>query len=103
MHSTSADVSLDLLRTFLETHRAKSINRAAQHRGISQSAATLHIRRLEKQLKCQLFIRSPQGVAPTDAAITLVERIHVHIDALAEICSATRINNMEPVFGEGNR
>lgn len=51
-----------------------NLHKAAKHLSISQPAASAMLQEFEKQIGLKLFIRTTQGVTPTDAAATLVNR-----------------------------
>lgn len=63
------------LRTFLEVHRAQSISRASATLGITQPAASAHIRTLEQQIGRSLFRRHARGVEATPMADELAALI----------------------------
>jgi DNA-binding transcriptional LysR family regulator len=54
-------------RLFREISQIKSISRAAQHCGVSQSAATQHVQEMERRLGLPLIDRSTRPLALTDA------------------------------------
>lgn len=58
---------------FLVLSRLLSYSRAADALYISQSVLTKHIQELEKELGCQLLIRTTHGVALTEAGRVLVK------------------------------
>jgi len=58
-------VRLEDLDYFLAVARAGHVGRAADGMGISQPALTKGIRRLEEELKLQLFVRTPKGMELT--------------------------------------
>ncbi|HSQ62033.1 MAG TPA: LysR substrate-binding domain-containing protein [Polyangiaceae bacterium] len=60
-----------LLSTFLAVLEAGRISAAARLLHLSQPAVTAQVRRLEEALGAALFVRSAQGVAPTDAGVRL--------------------------------
>jgi DNA-binding transcriptional LysR family regulator len=70
MASPSFDPAL--LSTFLEVIETGRISAAAKSLHLSQPAVTAQVRRLEESLGAALFIRSAQGVTPTDAGRRLV-------------------------------
>ena len=76
---------LDLLRTFLEVHRAGSITAAAARLGVSQPSVSERITRLEAELGTPLFVRSARGAAPTDEADRLAARIADPVDRLRSV------------------
>ncbi len=68
-------VSADDLEAFLAVARERSFTRAAAKLGVSQSALSHTIRRLETSLGLRLLSRSTRSVSPTDAGQRLVETI----------------------------
>jgi len=60
-----------LLSTFLAVLEAGRISAAARLLHLSQPAVTAQVRRLEEALGAALFVRSAQGVTPTDAGVRL--------------------------------
>ena len=58
-----AQVDLNLLKTFEALHDESSASRAALRLGVTQSAISLRIQRLEDSLGKQLFTRSKAGAA----------------------------------------
>jgi DNA-binding transcriptional LysR family regulator len=60
-----------LLPTFLAVLDAGRISAAARSLHLSQPAVTAQIRRLEDALGAALFVRSAQGVEPTEAGVRL--------------------------------
>jgi len=67
----SIEPSWDFYRTFLSVLRDGSLSAAARELGITQPTAGRHIGALEETLGYQLFIRSPHGLMPTEAALAL--------------------------------
>lgn len=67
--------SLDwtLLRSFLAVLEGGSLSAAAKNIGATQPTLSRHVRELEAELGVALFIRSAQGLEPTDAALGLVD------------------------------
>ena len=57
----------DLCRSFLAVLREGNLSRAARVLRLTQPTLGRHIDEIEKSLGVALFIRSPQGLAPTDA------------------------------------
>ena len=62
------------LRHFLALLEARSFKVAAEQLGVSQSALTKSLQRLERQLNCRLFDRTTRTVVPTNAAEQLSRR-----------------------------
>ena len=63
--------SWDFYRTFLTVLQEGSLSAAARELGLTQPTIGRHIDALEASIGFQLFIRSPQGLIPTEAAIDL--------------------------------
>ena len=61
----------DLLRTFLAVAQHGNVTRAADALGRTQSAISVQIARLERQLRTRLFDRRPRGVVLTESGETL--------------------------------
>ena len=59
----------------LEIERCGSINRAAQHLFVSQSALSNAIAEVERELGITVFHRSNRGIALTDEGRTLLSQI----------------------------
>lgn len=66
-------VKLELYRVFKVVHECGSISEAASKLFISQSAVSQAVKQLEEQLSCQLLIRTPKGVIPTNEGQMLYE------------------------------
>ncbi|WP_426035141.1 LysR family transcriptional regulator [Brevundimonas sp. DC300-4] len=80
------------LAAFLAVAEERSFTRAAGRLGLSQSALSHTIRRLEARLGLRLLLRTTRSVAPTEAGERLVETlrpafdtINARIDALSEL------------------
>jgi len=73
--------SWDLYRTFLTVLEEGSLSAAARSLGLTQPTVGRHIDELEQTLACELFVRSPTGLAPTEAAAEL--RPHAEVLAAA--------------------
>lgn len=84
--------SADDLEAFLAVARERSFTKAAAKLGVSQSALSHTIRRLETRLGLRLLSRSTRSVSPTDAGQRLAdaigprfEEIDVELDALTAL------------------
>jgi DNA-binding transcriptional LysR family regulator len=74
----------DELRTFLEVARDGSLSGAARRLGLTQPTVGRHIDALEAALGISLFTRSPRGLTPSVAALTLSP----HAEAMAAAAAA---------------
>ncbi len=61
----------NLYRSFLAVLRERSLSAAARALGLTQPTLARHIDALESALGVQLFVRSQQGLSPTEAALEL--------------------------------
>lgn len=67
----SSDPSWDLYRTFHAVLRDGSLSSAARTLGLTQPTIARHIDALEQAIGTTLFLRTPRGLSPTDAALEL--------------------------------
>ncbi len=80
------DWSISDIRTFLAVLDAGSISAAAARADLSKSVVSKRISDFEAALGVALFTRHAGRIAPTDAALTLAERLR---PALAQLVAAT--------------
>lgn len=78
-------LDLNLLTVFLEVFRLRSITRAAESLEMTQPGVSGALKRLQDQLKAELFVREGRGISPTHVAIQLANEIG---PAFGEIDSA---------------
>lgn len=83
---TSKDPAWELYRSFLAVMREGSLSGAARILGMTQPSLGRHVRELEEALGVSLFVRSPQGLSPTELAHALLP----HAQAMASASSALR-------------
>ena len=74
--------NLDDLVAFLAVVRERSFTRAAAKLGVSQSALSHTIRRLETKLGIRLLMRTTRSLSPTDAGERLLERLGPHFEQI---------------------
>jgi len=80
----SRDPPWDALRTFGAVMREASLSGAARRLSLSQPTVGRHIDALEQALGVSLFVRSSQGLAPTQDALALAP----HVEAMASAATA---------------
>jgi DNA-binding transcriptional LysR family regulator len=68
------------LVAFLAVARARSFTRAAAQLGVSPSALSHTIRKLEERLGVRLLTRTSRSVSPTEAGERLLQRVGPHFD-----------------------
>lgn len=79
-HSSVPRQSLDDLAAFLAVARAGSFTHAAPELGVSQSALSHSIRRLEARLGVRLLTRTTRSVAPTEAGVRLLRTLAARVE-----------------------
>lgn len=79
---------LGALSMFLEVAENQSFTKAAAKLGISQSALSHAIRRLEEKLGLRLLTRTTRSVAPTEAGEKLIETLRPALNDIDERISA---------------
>lgn len=83
-------MELEQLRHFLKVAELENFTRAAEQAGLSQSALSRSIARLEEELGQPLFERQSRKIVKTDAGYLLFDRARKIVsmvdDAKAEVC-----------------
>jgi DNA-binding transcriptional LysR family regulator len=74
-----------LLRSFLSVAETGSLSAAARALGLTQPTLGRHIAELEARLGTPLFTRQTRGLAPTEAALTLLPAAQEMRDAAARL------------------
>jgi DNA-binding transcriptional LysR family regulator len=78
------DLNWELCRSFLVVLREGSLSRAARALRLTQPTLGRHIDEIEAKLSSALFVRSPRGLLPTEAAFEL----RPHAEAMAAAADA---------------
>lgn len=65
----------NLLAIFLEVYQQRSITLAADSLGLTQPGVSGAIKRLQKTLGVELFVREGRGISPTIAAVQLADQV----------------------------
>src|SRR6266567_3991287 len=76
---------LNLLRVFDALIEERSVTRAGERLGLTQSAVSHALNRLRYLLKDELFIRAPEGMRPTERANEIAPRLR---QGLLQVLSA---------------
>src|SRR5919198_3177017 len=87
---------LNELATFAVVARERSFTRAAAKLGVSQSALSHTIRRLEQRLELQLLARTTKSVAPTAAGSALLKDLSPALEQIDRALSRTRSVRHQP-------
>ena len=72
------------LRVFLAIMRTRSFKSAAIQLGLTPSAASHAMRRLEERLGTKLLNRTSRAVAPTDTGLALAARLEDGFDLIGQ-------------------
>ncbi len=65
-------LSVEDLRAFTVVASERSVTRAAQRLGVTQQSVSERVRRLERRLGVELFMRLPHGMQPSSAGFRLL-------------------------------
>ena len=85
---------LGSLALFLEVAEERSFTRAAAKLGISQSALSHSVRRLEAKLGLRLLTRTTRSVAPTEAGERLIETLRPALNDIdGKLASLTELRD----------
>jgi DNA-binding transcriptional LysR family regulator len=82
-------MNLARLEVFVTVCTTGSFTRAADHLGITKSAASQHVATLERELGVQLLHRSTRHLAPTDAGAALLEEGQALLDQAQRLAERT--------------
>jgi len=84
---------LNLLRVFDAVMEERSVLRAGQRIGLSQSAVSHALSRLRHALKDDLFVRTAEGMIPTQRALEIASPVR---EALSRLESALGLDQFDP-------
>lgn len=76
------DLDGKVLRTFLTILEENSVSKAADRLGVTQSAISHTLAKLRQVLGDPLFVRSGQGLTPTERALALKEPVQKVLDGM---------------------
>lgn len=80
---TRSYIPLNSLRAFEAAARHLSFTRAAIELNVTHSAISQHVKALEQQLNCQLFIRVSRGLMLTTEGESLLPVLNDSFDRMA--------------------
>jgi DNA-binding transcriptional LysR family regulator len=75
-------VDTKLLAVFDEVYKTRSVSRAGDNLGLSQTSVSLALGRMRRQFNDPLFVRTSEGMLPTPHAITLIEPLRQALELL---------------------
>ena len=90
------DIDLNNLLAFIVVARERSFTRAAAQLGVSQSALSHTIRRLEEKMGIRLLTRTTRGVSTTEAGERLYINLGPHYEGIQTELSALYALNDKP-------
>ncbi len=79
------DLDLNLLRVFVTLIELRSVTRAAERLGLTQSAVSHALRRLRRALDDPLFLRGPRELQPTALAEEIAPTVRDGLAQLREV------------------
>lgn len=88
-----SEIDLNLLKTMVLLCQLRSIKRVGLKLGISESAVSKQLSKLQQQLGRALFERTPKGLEPTSYTLSILPNIE---QALGQIRSSLLISHFEP-------
>ena len=83
------EIDLNLLRVFDTLYEVRSVTRAAERLGLTQSAVSHALRRLRGAIDDPLFVRAPGGLQPTARAAEIAPGIREGLGQLRGALSPT--------------
>ena len=86
---------LNAIRAFEAAARNRSFSRAATELHVTQGAISRHIKTLEQNLNCQLFLRHPQGVQLTNAGEQLLPDLTASFERITRAIRQVSVSDKE--------
>ena len=86
---------LNAIRAFEAAARNRSFSRAAKELHVTQGAISRHIKTLEQNLSCQLFLRHPQGVELTHAGEQLLPDLTASFERITRAIRQVSVSDKE--------
>lgn len=83
-------LDLNLLLVFEALHETRSVSRAGQRLGLSQSATSHALARLREACRDELFLRAQTGMTPTPVANRLYPEVHQALESLRHSVAEAR-------------
>lgn len=83
-------MNLRQLRYFISIVENGSISSASKAVHIAQPVLSLHLKRLEEEFGCELVLRTPRGIVPTEYGIRLARRGKVLLDSASSMRDEVR-------------
>ncbi len=87
------DIDLDLYKVFVSVATNGSVSKASDELGVTQSAVSQSILKLEKIYGEELFVRSRQGVVLTNVGKELFDNVNFEIGSLEKVYQKIKNNS----------
>ncbi|MER7394746.1 LysR family transcriptional regulator [Streptomyces sp. NPDC000151] len=81
------DLDLNLVKTFVLLYETRSVTRTAEALFITQPSASHALRRLRRHFGDELFVRSADGLRPTETAARMYPRLRQALEVITETVS----------------
>jgi len=85
------------LNVFLTIVRRRNMSQAAIELGVTTSALSHRLRKLEAQLGVRLLNRTSRSITPSDAGAALAARLETSFDGIADALAELQIHRERPV------
>lgn len=82
--------TLKAMQVFVEVARQQGFAPAARHLGLSTSSVSRHVLNLERQLRCQLFVRTTRHLTLSQAGSELLNRCQRIVHDVEDLLHRTR-------------
>lgn len=100
MVNRSDTYDLNLVRTFVHVYEARSVTRAAQELYVSQPSVSYALARLRKLFRDDLFLRGPQGLLPTQVAVSVYPQLRHALESMDD--AVERVTTFDPAASTRN-
>ena len=94
-------MELRQLRSYIKLAEMLNFSEASRELFLTQSTLSQHIKNLEDEFGCKLFVRNSHSVALTEAGAELLPFAHKAVDA-AEECRQRMVDLQDMLVGELN-
>lgn len=93
-----ANVDLNLIKTFVLIYQTRSATKTAESLYVTQPSVSHALRRLRSQFNDPLFIRSADGLAPTELAREIYPQLHQALGVIEDTVSGA--GHFDPAVSE---
>ncbi len=83
------DLDLNLVKTFVLLYETRSVTRTAEALFLTQPSASHALRRLRRHFGDELFVRSADGLRPTETADGMYPRLRQALEVITETVAGT--------------